>query len=140
MARHKISEAAKMVGKHRKSIYRHIKQGRVSSHTGDDGEKYIDTSELIRVYGKIETPETGFEIARILENETPETAKLLRELISIVKHQSDQLEAIKNELEKRPRIENKTTTEGVSQAKKPDPEPSKHSYSDIIKRLKEKSK
>jgi len=51
MAKHSISEAARISGKSRSTIYRHIKQGKVSKEIGSDGEPMIDTSELRRVYG-----------------------------------------------------------------------------------------
>ncbi|MDI2113909.1 hypothetical protein [Commensalibacter nepenthis] len=57
-----ISEAARLVNKSRKTIYKHIHQGTLSTVTTVDGSKGIDTSELIRVYGSLkiqkETPVT----------------------------------------------------------------------------------
>ena len=138
MARHKVAEAARLVGKDRKSIYRHIKQGKLSSYIGSDGEKYIDTAELIRVYGQIETPETLDETPSISQNETPETALLLRELIDVVKHQSEQLEAIKGELKNKPRLNHQVIEEVQPEPLQNEPPPEKHSHSDIIRRMKEK--
>jgi len=57
-----ISESARLVNKSRKTIYKHIHQGILSTVTTVDGAKGIDTSELIRVYGLLkiqkETPIT----------------------------------------------------------------------------------
>lgn len=50
---HTIQEAVKLTGKSRRSIYDHCAQGRVSYSVGDDGRRYFDTSELIRVYGPL---------------------------------------------------------------------------------------
>lgn len=48
-----ITEASKLTGKARKTLYAHIKQGKVSYRVQLDGSKQIDTSELIRVYGEL---------------------------------------------------------------------------------------
>nr|MDT0252034.1 helix-turn-helix domain-containing protein [Endozoicomonas sp.] len=42
MTRLKISEAAKLVGLNRKTLYKHIKQGKLSSGIDSLGAKYID--------------------------------------------------------------------------------------------------
>ena len=43
-----IEEAARLTGKSTQSLYRHVKQGKVSKH--HDG---FDTAELMRVYGAL---------------------------------------------------------------------------------------
>jgi len=57
-----ISEASRLVNKSRKTIYKHIQQGKLSTITTVDDFKGVDTSELIRVYGILkiqkETPIT----------------------------------------------------------------------------------
>ena len=50
-----ITEAMKLTGKSRPTLYRHIKTGKLSK-TYNGG---IDTSELRRVYGEFGTIETG---------------------------------------------------------------------------------
>lgn len=45
-----ISEASRLTGKARKTLYAHIKSGKVSSRLGKDKVRKIDTSELARVY------------------------------------------------------------------------------------------
>ena len=46
-----ITEAAKLYGKQRKTIYRHLDTGRLSAGVRGDGKRVIDLSELIRCYG-----------------------------------------------------------------------------------------
>jgi len=58
MAQVLVSEAAKMVNKSRKSLYRHIKEGKLSVSQSVSGEKTVETSELIRVYGALRQVET----------------------------------------------------------------------------------
>lgn len=47
-----VSDAARLYGKPRKSMYRHMDAGRLSYHVLGDGRRIIDLSELIRVYGE----------------------------------------------------------------------------------------
>ena len=42
-----ISEASRLTGKARKTIYAHIKSGKVKSKLGKDDLRKIDTSELV---------------------------------------------------------------------------------------------
>lgn len=53
MAKHSISEAARLTGKSRSTLHRHLKQGKLSKEIGPEGEPVIDTSELARVYGTL---------------------------------------------------------------------------------------
>ena len=116
--RHTITEAAKLVGKDRKTLYRHIKQGRLSCGIESDGVRYVDTSELMRVYGALvqaETPVRQGETPEMPQGETPrETVSLLAELVAEVKllradnhRQAEQLEAIRKQLAEVPRLEDK---------------------------------
>jgi hypothetical protein len=50
MARVTITEAAKLASTSRKTIYAHIKKGKLTSSLDKDGVRKIDTSELVRVY------------------------------------------------------------------------------------------
>ena len=55
-----ITQASKLVGKARKTIYAHAKAGKVSLSKFSDGKTAIDTSELHRFYGTFKedvTPE-----------------------------------------------------------------------------------
>ena len=48
-----ITEAARLARKGRATVYRDIDKGRLSKTVTDSGETAIDTSELIRVYGRL---------------------------------------------------------------------------------------
>ena len=54
MTQHKVAEAATLVGITRSTLFRHIREGRVTSTLSNDGDKIVDTSELIRVYGELQ--------------------------------------------------------------------------------------
>jgi hypothetical protein len=48
-----ITEAAKLVRRSRRTLYRDIDKGRLSKTVTHDGATVIDTSELLRVYGAL---------------------------------------------------------------------------------------
>lgn len=54
-----ITQAAKLVRRGRASMYRDIDNGRVSKTVSASGEAGIETSELLRVYGKLYPIETS---------------------------------------------------------------------------------
>lgn len=93
-----ISEASRLTGKARKTLYAHIKSGKVTSSLDKDNVRKIDTSELVRVYditikgnNKV-TPEVTSEVTQ--GNVTGNTINLTHEeLKEIIK--SAVAEAIK---------------------------------------------
>lgn len=54
-----ISEAAKLYGKQRKQLYRHMESGKLSCRFRGDGKRVLDLSELIRCYGEPPKPIPG---------------------------------------------------------------------------------
>jgi hypothetical protein len=60
MTQHSISAAAPLVGKDRKTLYRMIKEGKLSATVSPSGQQQIETSELLRVFGEIKQQETLF--------------------------------------------------------------------------------
>lgn len=56
-----ITQAAKLVRRGRASLYRDISKGILSKTVSTSGESGVDTSELVRVYGKLYLPETFAE-------------------------------------------------------------------------------
>lgn len=67
MALHTIAEAARMVGKDRSTLYRHMEKGRLSKVEGADGSPAIDTAELMRVYGALQAPQSQDGVAPVAE-------------------------------------------------------------------------
>jgi hypothetical protein len=61
-----LRQAADAVGVSRQTLYRYVKDGRISATVGHDGQKQVDTAELLRVFGKLGGPSAG---------ETAETAQ-----------------------------------------------------------------
>lgn len=52
MPRLNVSQAASLYGKSRMTLHRYLKSGRISSELAGDGQRLIDLSELIRVFGE----------------------------------------------------------------------------------------
>jgi predicted RNase H-like nuclease (RuvC/YqgF family) len=70
-----IEEAAKLTGKSVQSLYRHVKQGKVSKH--HDG---FDTAELMRVYGALRnTTDTTVNFDKVSNESEVELSMLKRE-------------------------------------------------------------
>lgn len=73
MALHSISEAARLAGKARSTLHRHLEAGRLSRTTAPDGTPAIETAELVRVYGPLHAlqAETGAPACPIGQRATP---------------------------------------------------------------------
>lgn len=52
-----ISEAARLTGKARSTLQRHIKKGQISAKKDDNGHAQIDVAELERAYGSLRSPD-----------------------------------------------------------------------------------
>jgi hypothetical protein len=55
MALHSISDAHRLTGKARSTIRRDLASGHLSAISRPDGSRAIDTSELVRAYGPLQT-------------------------------------------------------------------------------------
>ena len=70
-----IEEAAKLTGKSVQSLYRHVKQGKVSKH--HDG---FDTAEVMRVYGALRNlSDTTINFDKVSNESEVELSMLKRE-------------------------------------------------------------
>lgn len=52
-----VSEAAQRVGVSRQTIFKAIKQGKLSATLSHDGVKQVNVAELLRVYGRLLSPD-----------------------------------------------------------------------------------
>ena len=57
MTKLSVREAAYRVGVTRQTLFKYIRQGKVSATVGHDGQKQIDVTELIRAFGELQ-PDT----------------------------------------------------------------------------------
>jgi len=105
MALVSISEAARLTGKARSTLHKYIKQGKLSTTTDQNtGNKSIETSELIRVFGKISNSSTtdsdGVINVSKLQQETPNTTQSLQIKLQLLEQENAHLKAEKELLSK----------------------------------------
>lgn len=94
-----IKDAAKAVGISKQTMYRHIKNGKVSPGKMLNGEKGIETSELIRAFGELATKEDEDPENLNLELLEQENEKKLLELeTKYLKKQVEELSKDKRKL------------------------------------------
>ena len=70
MAELTLRQAAGQVGVSRQTVYRMVKEGKLTATTRHDGQKVVDTAELLRAFGRL-TPETVARQPPVLQPETP---------------------------------------------------------------------
>lgn len=105
MALVSISEAARLTGKARSTLHKYIKQGKLSTTTDQNtGNKSIETSELIRVFGKISNPSTtdsdSLTHVSKLQQETPSPTQSLQIKLQLLEQENAHLKAEKELLSK----------------------------------------
>lgn len=105
MALVSISEAARLTGKARSTLHKYIKQGKLSTTTDQNtGNKSIETSELIRVFGKISNSSTtdSDSVTHVSkpQQETPNTTQSLQIKLQLLEQENAHLKAEKELLSK----------------------------------------
>lgn len=95
-----ISEAARLAGKTRATIHRHINTGVLSKTKDDTGKVGIDTSELIRVYSiSIDTDKPCTNTVKIEQHDSDELNSLKTRLAVLENeniHLKDHVESLKH--------------------------------------------
>ncbi|MBU2788074.1 helix-turn-helix domain-containing protein [Acidithiobacillus sp. VAN18-1] len=88
MSKLTITEAAKVVGVSRMTLYKHIKSGRLSVEKDQFGKPNIDVSELIRVFGELRG-DVGHDLSDVdSQNMTLQAdLKACREVLSTVRQE-----------------------------------------------------
>ena len=72
-----VAEAANLVGRDRKTLYRSIKEGKLSATLSATGQRQVDVTELIRVFGELKNTRDSGETVTLPQSETPnESARL----------------------------------------------------------------
>ena len=142
-----LSQAARLYGKSRMTLHRHCGSGRITSRLSDDGQRLIDLSELIRVYGEPPnrvTPDTPSKPSRRdTPGDTPQSERddlLLRELQTL-REQVTQLQEEVRKLQRLPAPgqlqENQEGTPQTNASLYPPGEPIK-GFGDLLKRFEAK--
>jgi hypothetical protein len=106
MATVSISEAARLAGVSRKTIQRHIANGKLSATMSQDTDpptRQVEISELMRVYGNLVSPKAEESAAQVLnlsysDDALRQVIDMQKEAIGILKTQVDELKIEKKEL------------------------------------------
>lgn len=77
-----ISEAAKLAGRDRKTLYRDIKSGRLSATVSETGEKQVDVAELSRVYGSLKHVDDKCDSRETVAMSQVETVQVAQETLA----------------------------------------------------------
>ncbi|MDX5979618.1 hypothetical protein [Vreelandella alkaliphila] len=105
MAELTIGRMATLYGLHRSTLYEAVDKGRVTAGFNGKGQRVIDLSEMLRVYGEPPSSHTP-----ALQNPTPnnspspdasqapDTYALLAELVEINRQQANRLEGLESEV------------------------------------------
>lgn len=106
MAKHNIKEAAHLAGVNRTTLYTYMKEGRISWETLPNGNRVIDTAELSRVFGTLQSLDTnGMSKSQHDQHmKTVDSARevsLLREQIEALRQHVQAAEADKTDLRQR---------------------------------------
>lgn len=85
-----VRDAAQRVGISRQTMFRYIKEGKISATTDRDGQKQIELTELLRVFGELqpetETPTTARNSPRPVSRDTataPATSQYQMEILRL---------------------------------------------------------
>ena len=98
MAWHTITEAQKLTGKSRRTLYRDMATGRLSWEPEGDSARRLETSELIRVYGELKPlaqPEDQKRAHADTAPGTQDTALILAELKALREEMAELRQAMR---------------------------------------------
>lgn len=84
MAEVSVSKAARMTGKGRSTIQRHMKEGKLSAGKDAAGNPVIDTSELLRVYGALQADEAD-RTEPVKQSDAPEADQSALAMIEVLR-------------------------------------------------------
>ena len=94
-----VAEASKLVARSIPTIYRHIKQGKLSAHVDNDGNKVIDVSELQRFYNSVDTVE-NHDNDDVSQRESNYSQARIADLDRHIRHLSETVDDLRTRLTK----------------------------------------
>lgn len=97
-----VAQAAALVSRDRKTLYRAIKEGRLSATVDATGQKQVDTAELLRVFGELKpASDNGHSSATVTppQRETPDTTAKLALLEAELRHARELLAVRESQIE-----------------------------------------
>lgn len=112
-----IGRMAKLYGLHRSTLYEAVSKGRVSTGFDGKGQRVIDLSEMIRVYGEPPGQARQSPTPSPDTSQTPTDIEMLTRfdaLIELVKEQRDELKALREEVHQMRRLPAPEPQKGVN--------------------------
>lgn len=125
-----ITEAAKVYGKQRKTLYRHIKAGRLSCSFRGDGHRVIDLSELIRCYGEPPAPIDAGDTQ--VTRDAPQSDTLTRAMLEELQALRKEVEQLRADLRRLPAPDPSPETTEAASPKLSQPEPEADQQTDPL--------
>lgn len=86
-----LSQAAEAVGITRKTLYKHLENGKLSAVRDEAGRRCVDVSELIRVYGKVKLPEPAVNAGKQLQGKRDVASEETTKAINSMQNELTQL-------------------------------------------------
>ena len=87
MSKISIAEALKLVDVSKTTLYRDLKENKLSSTTDAKGKKVIDTAELERFYGQLKSPSVNGAGHNGTVDESPAVIAVLEDQVAVLKSQ-----------------------------------------------------
>jgi hypothetical protein len=118
MAWHTFKEAVKLTGRSRRSIYRDMAAGRISTDLDRDGQRRFETSELIRVYGSL-LPVAQPMAPEMAQAVTPTELTAILEELQALRSEVQELRTTLLRIEHKPDITPARTTRTTTTTREP---------------------
>jgi hypothetical protein len=83
-----LSEAARLTGKARQTIHRHIDKGKLTKEIDGTGSPVLDVAELERVYGTLQQPNLSPTVPEI-QHETANNDNLLQRELELLREERE---------------------------------------------------
>ena len=133
-----ISEAARIASKTRRTIYKHINQGKLSSSRDSKGNRGVDLTELIRVYGSDVKPpgNVGGEDGIHKEYASVSNSEKMDLLLKKIESLEVEVKSLREEISSQKLIEHKPGLVKPTQSMKEEATKENNSHSSYIERMK----
>jgi hypothetical protein len=92
-----LSEAARLTGKSRVTIHRHIDKGKLTKEIDGTGNPVLDLAELERVYGGLKQPDMLPNVS-VQQSETPHQNSLLQRELELLRERLDDKDRVIEDL------------------------------------------
>lgn len=124
-----IGRMAKLYGLHRSSLYEAVAKGRVSAGYNAKGQRVIDLSEMIRVYGEAPGSTRHPTAKKQTASDTPDTTSLVNELRAL----REEIASLRDEVKELRRLPAPPAQKAEPEASPTSPDlKQRHQFSDLV--------